>query len=124
MPVPDRRRRPAVTVLAILLIAWEPTAFAFYASSLVDRLIDRGLVAVLLLVLKLAVVGMGIAAGRALWSMRPGAIRFAQIALGTVGWDDAADCGRAALGVCRLRYRSPHLYWDTTACGIPPPLVR
>jgi len=82
MRAPDRRRRPAVTVLAILLIAWEPTAFAFYASSLVDRLIDRGLVAVVLLVLKLAVVGMGIAAGRALWSMRPGAIRFAQIALG------------------------------------------
>lgn len=82
MPAPDRRRRPGVTVLAILLIAWEPAAFAFYASAIVDRLIDRGLVALTLLVVKLAVVGMGIAAGRALWSMRPGAIRFAQIALG------------------------------------------
>jgi len=67
MPAPDRRRRPALTVLATLLIAWEPTAFAFYASSLVDRLIDRGLLALVLLVIKLAVVGMGIAAGRAFW---------------------------------------------------------
>ena len=74
-------RRPAVTLLAILLVVWEPTAFAFYASSIVDRLIDRGPAALLLLVLKLGALGMGIAAGRALWSMRPGSVRLAQVAL-------------------------------------------
>ena len=81
MPAGAPGRRPAVTVLAILLVVWEPTAFAFYASSIVDRLIDRGPAALLLLVLKLGVIGMGIAAGRALWSMRPGSIRLAQAAL-------------------------------------------
>ena len=80
--MPATGRRPAITVLAILLIVWEPAAFAFYASSIVDRLIDRGAGALLLLVLKLGVVGMGIAAGRALWSRRPGSIRLAQTALG------------------------------------------
>lgn len=74
-------RRPAVTVLAVLLVAWEPAAFAFYASSIVDRLIDRGATAIVFLVVKLAVLGMGIAAGRALWRMQPGSVRFAQSAL-------------------------------------------
>ena len=81
MSVQEPRRRPAVTVLVILLVVWEPAAFAFYASAIVDRLIDRGLTAILLLVLKLGVLGMGITAGRALWSSRPGSIRFAQVAL-------------------------------------------
>lgn len=85
MPATDSRRRPATTVLAILLVVWEPLAFAFYASSIVERLIDRGPVALLLLVLKLGVVGIGIAAGRALWSLRSGASRFAQVALALSG---------------------------------------
>lgn len=79
--MPGTGRRPAITVLVILLVVWEPAAFAFYASSIVDRLIDRGPAALLLLVLKLGVIGMGIAAGRALWSLRPGSITFAQAAL-------------------------------------------
>jgi hypothetical protein len=66
----------------MLLVAWEPLAFAFYGSSIVDRLIERGWLAIVLLVLKLGVVGLGIAAGRALWSSRPGAVRFARLAIG------------------------------------------
>jgi hypothetical protein len=75
------RRRPAITVLAILLVVWEPAAFAFYAAAIADRIVDRGPTAVFLLVVKLAVLGMGIAAGRALWRMSPGSVRFAQVAL-------------------------------------------
>ena len=68
--------------LAVLLLVWEPATFALAASSLIDRLVDRGVWAVLWLVVRLAVTGVGVAAGLALWKARPGADALARWALG------------------------------------------
>lgn len=67
--------------LAALLLVWEPVTFALAASSLIDRLVDRGAWALLWLVVRLAVTGVGVAAGLALWKARPGADALARWAL-------------------------------------------
>ena len=59
----------------------EPAGIAFYASSILTRIIDRGGWAVLLLVVRLAITGVGVGAGLALWHQRPGAAAFARIAV-------------------------------------------
>jgi hypothetical protein len=69
-------------VLAFLLVVWEPLNLALTASAFLDRLGDRGWPAVVLLVGRLATTGLGVAAGRALWNHRPGAVMLARWATG------------------------------------------
>jgi hypothetical protein len=51
----------------------EPASFAFVAASALDRIVGYGAPAVALLGARLLTTGLGIAAGRALWLLRPGA---------------------------------------------------
>jgi hypothetical protein len=71
-------------LLAFVLVVWEPLNLALTAAALLDRLADRGWPAIALLVVRLAVTGVGVAAGRALWSGRPGAMLLTRWATGLV----------------------------------------
>jgi hypothetical protein len=85
-----------LTVLSVLLVVWEPISFALYASTVVSRLPQRGAGAIAWLGVRIVVVGIGIAAGLAIWNERPGAIVLARVAVGLsaaaviVGWATAA----------------------------------
>jgi hypothetical protein len=70
-------------LLAFLLVAWAPLNLALTAAALLDRLTDRGWPAIALLIGRLAVTGFGVAAGRALWNGRPGAMTLARWATGS-----------------------------------------
>lgn len=70
-------------LLAFLLVVWAPLNLALSAAALLDRLTDRGWPAIALLIGRLAVTGFGVAAGRALWNHRPGAIALARWATGS-----------------------------------------
>jgi hypothetical protein len=78
-----RQARPAaLTILSALLIVGEPFGLALYASAVLPRILDRGAWAVLLLATRLTIAAIAVAAGRALWHQRPGAITLARVALG------------------------------------------
>lgn len=68
-------------LFVVLFAGWEPLALALYASSVVDRLGDRGAVAAAVLAFRVLVVGIGIAAGLVVWQERPGALSFARVAV-------------------------------------------
>jgi hypothetical protein len=53
--------------LSLFLLVWEPLTFAVTAAAALSRLTFYGPPAFLLLAYRLAVVGIGMAAGRALW---------------------------------------------------------
>ncbi len=75
-------RRPwPLLVLMAVLVAWEPVTFALYASSVVDRVADRGVLAVAVLLGRVIVTAVGIAAGLAIWNDRPWAVSFARVAV-------------------------------------------
>ena len=65
-------------VLAVLLVIWEPATFALAASAALSRLALYGAPAFLLGAYRSVVVGVGIAAGRALWAGRREGRRLAQ----------------------------------------------
>ena len=67
--------------LAAVLLVWEPLSLAIVASSRIDRLVDRGAWALVWLAVRLAVTGIGVAAGRAILQKRPGADQLATLAL-------------------------------------------
>lgn len=69
--VPPPPRGPWLALLALLMAGWEPLSFALVASSALDRLARYGLPALALLAFRVTVTGFGIAAGRALWTLRP-----------------------------------------------------
>lgn len=69
-------------LLAFLLVVWAPLNLALTASALLDSLTDRGWPAIALLVVRLAVTGVGVAAGRALWNDRRSAMTLARWATG------------------------------------------
>jgi hypothetical protein len=81
-----RQARPAaLTIVSALLIVGEPLGLALYASTVLPRILDRGAWAVLLLAMRLGIAAIAVAAGRALWHQRPGAITLARVALGLTG---------------------------------------
>lgn len=70
---------PLVACLAFLLVVWEPVSFALTASSSLGRLVGFGLPAFALLGARVAVIGFGIVAGRALWQGAPHGPRAARL---------------------------------------------
>lgn len=77
----SRVPRWPLTVVMLLLIAWEPITLALYASSVVDRIVERGALAVSVLLVRVIVTSIGIAAGLAIWNDRPWAVQFARLAI-------------------------------------------
>jgi hypothetical protein len=68
-------------VLCLLLLVWQPVSVAIVASSVLDALAIRGLPLALILVVRLGIAAVGIAAGIALVKRRPGAVTLARTAL-------------------------------------------
>jgi Protein of unknown function (DUF2569) len=68
-------------VLCRLLIVFHPLSLAVTASSVLNALFLRGAPVAIVLLLRLAVVAFGVAAGRMLQHLRPGAVAVARLAL-------------------------------------------
>src|SRR6516165_1517000 len=77
------RVRPALpaSVLAVLLLIWQPLSLATTMSGLVDELSTRGAGLGVVLLVKLLAAGLGIAAGLALFQVKPGAVSLAKASL-------------------------------------------
>lgn len=81
-----RRAAPAPSallakVLAILLLVWQPLSLATTMSGLVDELSMRGAGLGFVLLARLLAAGLGIAAGLALFQVKPGAVTLAKASL-------------------------------------------
>ena len=70
-----------LSLLALLLLVVEPLGFAWYASGILTRAIDRGAPALAILLLRLIVTAVGMAAGLRLWRERDAGIPIAITAL-------------------------------------------
>ena len=68
-------------LLCRLLIVFHPLSLAVTASGALSAVAVRGTAVVLILILRLVVVGFGMAAGRALQTLQPGAVTLARLAL-------------------------------------------
>jgi hypothetical protein len=68
-------------LLCRLLVVFHPLSLAVTASGALGALSVRGTPVALILILRLVVVGFGMAAGRALQSVQPGAVTLARGAL-------------------------------------------
>src|SRR5437763_6417355 len=68
-------------LLCILLTIWNPATFAIVAASRVGSVTPVPRIALVLLVVRLIVTGIGVAAGRLLWQKRPGAVSLAKASL-------------------------------------------
>jgi peptidoglycan/LPS O-acetylase OafA/YrhL len=68
-------------VLAVLLLIWQPLSLATTMSALVDQLSVRGAGLGFILLLRLMAAGLGIAAGLAMFQVKPGAVSFAKASL-------------------------------------------
>ena len=68
-------------LLCRLLVVFHPLSLAITASSAMSALPARGTAVALVLLLRLAVVGFGMAAGRALQTVQPGAVTLGTAAL-------------------------------------------
>ena len=68
-------------LLCRLLVVFHPLSLAVTASGALSAVAVRGTAVVLILILRLAVVGFGMAAGRALQTLQPGAVTLARLAL-------------------------------------------
>lgn len=68
-------------LLCVLLLVWQPVSLALLASSVVDTIAFRGLSVALVLVVRVVVTAVGIAAGIALASRRPAAVAMAKVSL-------------------------------------------
>jgi hypothetical protein len=95
-------------IVAALLVVWEPLTFAVAASSAIDWLIQRGLMAVAFLIARLLITGIGMAAGMRLWHEQPGGIPLAR-------W---AYAGQLAVTIVA---HSTRLWPTTLAPGIAEP---
>jgi hypothetical protein len=70
-----------LTVLMLLLVGWEPLTFALYASGVVERVAARGALAIGVLLVRVVVTAVGVAAGLAIYNGRPWALGFARVAI-------------------------------------------
>jgi len=70
-----------LVVLALLLVLWQPLSVAAAAAASFNAVAVRGLPVVLVLILRGAVAGFGLAAGLALLRRRPAGIVMARAAL-------------------------------------------
>jgi hypothetical protein len=68
-------------LLCRLLVVFHPLSLALTASAALSSLSSRGAAVAVILVVRLVVVGFGIAAGRALQTLQPGAVTLATAAL-------------------------------------------
>jgi hypothetical protein len=68
-------------LLCRLLVVFHPLSLAVTASGALSALSVRGTAVALILILRLVVVGFGIAAGRALQTLQPAAVTLAKAAL-------------------------------------------
>ena len=68
-------------LLCRLLVVFHPLGLAVTASGALGALSVRGTAVALILILRLVVVGFGMAAGRALQHVQPGAVMLAKAAL-------------------------------------------
>jgi len=68
-------------LFCVLLLVWQPLSLGLVASSVLDALPIRGLPLALVLLLRVAIVSLGIAAGLTLLSRRPAAVPLAKASL-------------------------------------------
>jgi hypothetical protein len=71
----------SLLLLCRLLVVFHPLALAVTASGALGALSVRGTAVALILIVRLIVVGFGMAAGRALQQVQPGAVTLAKAAL-------------------------------------------
>ena len=64
-----------------MLILWQPVSLGLVGSSALNSLSVRGLPLALVLLGRIAVAAVGVAAGLALWTRRPGAVTLARASL-------------------------------------------
>ena len=64
-----------------MLILWQPLSLGLVGSSALNSLSVRGLPLALVLLGRIAVAAVGVAAGLALWRHRPGAVTLARASL-------------------------------------------
>jgi hypothetical protein len=93
-PDDGRLPRPGVggwlLVLCLLLTVWNPASLALTAASSVADLSARSIPSVCFLAARFVVTSFGVAAGRALWLQRPGAVWLAKWSLTLFGIEAAA----------------------------------
>ena len=68
-------------VLCLLLLVWQPVSLGLVASSVLGGLTIRGLPLALVLIARMLVAALGIAAGLALLGRRAGAVTLAKVSL-------------------------------------------
>ena len=68
-------------VLCLLLMVWQPLSVGLTASHALESLVLGGAPLALLIVLRLLVAGMGIAAALAIFNRRPSAVTLARVVL-------------------------------------------
>ena len=68
-------------LLILLLIVWNPASLALHAASIVGSLSSRPPLSLAFLAARLAITGIGVAAGIALLLRRPGAVWLAKAVL-------------------------------------------
>jgi hypothetical protein len=79
--LPPREIGCWLLVLCALLIVWQPVSLGLVASGALDELPVRGLPLALVLLARLLVTALGIAAGLAMFSRRPAALAMAKVSL-------------------------------------------
>jgi hypothetical protein len=79
--VPPSRVGGWLILLSRLLILFQPLNLAVVASSAMSAVAVRGAPVVAVLILRLLVAGLGVAAGRAIQNLQPGAITLAKAAI-------------------------------------------
>jgi hypothetical protein len=72
-------------LLAFLLVVWEPVSLSLAIAPILPTLAERGLLVGLALAVRVAVAGVAVAAGLALWNRTPHGIGLAIVALALSG---------------------------------------